>query len=114
MAVGRRGAATLEEAEARMLSRKHAHEQLNGKLAALAAKGAACPHTYTYAHACTHSTLNPVRLHLSTAGKPFPGACPPVPPLEPECPKALLWGMAYGHGIHASAAAQPKPLQRRR
>lgn len=37
--MGRRGAATLEEAEARMLSRKHAHEQLNGKLAALAAKG---------------------------------------------------------------------------
>lgn len=38
--VDRRGAATLEEAEARMLSRKHAHQQLNGKLAALASKGA--------------------------------------------------------------------------
>ena len=38
--MSRRGVATLEEAEARMLSRKHAHEQLNGKLAALAAKGA--------------------------------------------------------------------------
>ena len=38
--VDRRGAATLEEAEARMLSRKHAHQRLNSKLAALASKGA--------------------------------------------------------------------------